>query len=36
MSGKTTQEILTQSEDLPHLILQDAGDILESLKQRNS
>ncbi len=32
MSGETTSEILAASEDKPHLVLQDAGQILEALK----
>ena len=32
MSGETTPEILAQSEDKPHLVLSDAGDILEALR----
>ena len=32
MSGETTPEILAASEDKPHLVLQDAGEILECLK----
>lgn len=32
MSGETTPEILAKSEDKPHLVLQDAGEILPYLK----
>lgn len=32
MSGETTEEILTASPDKPHLVLQDAGEILTALK----
>ena len=32
LSGETTVEILNASEDKPHLVLQDAGEILEALK----
>lgn len=32
MSGETTPEILAQSPDKPHLVLQDAGEILTALK----
>ncbi len=32
MSGETTQEILDASADKPHLVLEDAGEILQSLK----
>ncbi len=32
MSGETTQEILDASPDRPHLVLQDAGEILSALK----
>lgn len=32
MSGETTPEILAQSQDKPHLVLQDAGEILTELK----
>ena len=32
MSGETTYEILEASEDKPHLVLQDAGEILAALK----
>lgn len=33
MSGETTPEILAASEDKPHLVLQDAGEILIALKR---
>ena len=32
LSGETTPEILAASEDKPHLVLQDAGEILAALK----
>jgi len=32
MSGETTQEILAASPDRPHLVLRDAGEILDALK----
>ena len=32
MSGETTYEILAESDDKPHLVLQDAGEILAYLK----
>ena len=32
LSGETTREILEASEDKPHLVLQDAGEILTYLK----
>ena len=32
MSGETTREILDASPDKPHLVLQDAGEILSALK----
>ena len=32
LSGETTREILEQSPDKPHLVLEDAGQILEILK----
>ncbi len=32
MSGETTPQILAESEDKPHLVLSDAGEILEVLK----
>ncbi len=31
MSGETTQQILDESEDKPHLVLSDAGEILKNL-----
>lgn len=33
MSGETTEEILAASEDKPHLVLQDAGEILAALRE---
>ena len=33
LSGETTPEILAASQDKPHLVLQDAGEILEALKE---
>ena len=33
LSGETTREILEASEDKPHLVLENAGQILEALKQ---
>ena len=33
MSGETTPEILAQSPDKPHLVLQDASEILKALKK---
>ena len=33
MSGETTPEILAESPDKPHLVLQDAGEILKALKE---
>lgn len=33
MSGETTKEMLEQSEDKPHLILESAGEILKILKK---
>lgn len=33
MSGETTPEILAASEDKPHLVLRDAGEILEAIRQ---
>lgn len=33
MSGETTPEILEQSPDKPHLVLQDAGEILAELRK---
>ncbi len=32
LSGETTQEILDASQDKPHLVLQDAGEILEAIQ----
>lgn len=32
LSGETTEEILAQSPDKPHLVLSDAGEILKALK----
>ena len=34
MSGETTQEILAQSEDKPHLVLESAKEILEALYEK--
>ncbi len=34
MSGETTPEILAASEDKPHLVLEDGGEILEVLKNK--
>ena len=34
MSGETTPKILAQSPDKPHLVLQDAGEILSALKEQ--
>lgn len=34
LSGETTPEILNQSPDKPHLVLQDAGEILSALKAK--
>ena len=34
LSGETTPEILAESPDKPHLVLQDAGEILEVLKNQ--
>ena len=34
MSGETTPEILAASEDKPHLVLEDGGEILEALKNK--
>ena len=34
MSGETTPEILAQSPEKPHLVLQDAGEILAALKEK--
>lgn len=33
MSGETTPEILAASQDKPHIVLQDAGEILAELKE---
>ena len=33
MSGETTYEILEESPDKPHLVLEDAGEILKALKE---
>ena len=33
LSGETTREILEASEDKPHIVLEDAGEILAALKQ---
>ena len=33
LSGETTPEILAQSQDKPHLVLQDASEILNALKK---
>ena len=33
MSGETTQEILDESEDKPHIVLKDAGEILAAIKE---
>ena len=32
LSGETTEEILAQSPDKPHLVLRDAGEILEAIR----
>ena len=32
LSGETTLEILNESPDKPHLVLQNAGEILSALK----
>ncbi len=32
MSGETTHEILERSEDQPHLVLEDAGEILKAIR----
>ena len=32
LSGETTREILEASEDKPHLVLEDASEILNALK----
>ena len=36
LSGETTLEIMAESPDKPHFVLQDAGDILHVLKQNRS
>jgi ribonucleotide monophosphatase NagD (HAD superfamily) len=33
LSGETTLEILNASEDKPHMVLQDASEILAALKE---
>lgn len=33
LSGETTEQILAESQDKPHLVLQDAGEILAELKK---
>ena len=33
LSGETTQEILDESADKPHIVLQDAGEILAALRE---
>ena len=33
LSGETTREILEASEDKPHLVLENAGEILAALKE---
>lgn len=33
MSGETTEQILMDSEDKPHIVLNDAGEILQELKK---
>lgn len=33
LSGETTAEILEQSDEKPHLVLKDAGEILTELKR---
>lgn len=33
MSGETTEQILAQSQDKPHLVLRDAGEILQKLQK---
>jgi len=35
MSGETTEQILAESEDKPHLVLQDAGIILQELRKNS-
>ena len=32
LSGETTREILDASEDKPHLVLEDASEILEAIR----
>jgi 4-nitrophenyl phosphatase/NagD protein len=32
LSGETTREILQKSEDKPHLVLENAGEILEAIR----
>ena len=32
MSGETTPQILAESPDKPHLVLEDAGQILDALR----
>ena len=34
LSGETTVEILNASEDKPHLVLNDASEILEILREK--
>ena len=34
LSGETTQDVLDASEDKPHIVLQDAGEILTALKEK--
>ena len=34
LSGETTQEILQESEDKPHVVMQDAGIIIDAMKNR--
>lgn len=36
MSGETTPEVLMQSEDKPHIVLQDAGEILKILYEKEN
>jgi NagD protein len=33
LSGETTEEILQQSKDKPHIVLKDAGEILQVLQK---
>ena len=33
LSGETTREILEESPDKPHLVLQDASEILEAIRE---